>query len=587
MALRLPSLDDLLDNFETIWPTLNPIQMRAVVDMLRGVAQQMGLEGDAVPDTPLALAATFPRYKGFADAPHLKFLANHVADAIDFQEALLILSPPRHAKSSLVSLWTSFWALARDPTTSVLLISNETRAARKWGGRVRSLIDLYGDKYGLHLAPKQKSADDWELVSGGGMHTLGAGGSIPGKRAKLLLVDDALKEADARSPVVCDRMWDWWENTVLARIEPGTATIVIGTAWSEEDLLARIIKHSRAGTGVKFTVLRLPAIAEEDDLLGREEGEGLWLTHKGAGEEDFTQEWYERKRDSVSPHVWTTVYQGRATPKKGTLVDPDWWQFYKPSQIPDRFHQEIQTWDLALESKKAADSYQCGALLQRSDALIYVRDAFHEHCGITRVAEMARRWQTMYPRAVAKIIERKASGPAFIQTWSRKIPGLIPWPPKGQRMGSKEARLNALIPYIRGGNILLPIHEDGTRPKWVQELIEEFRQFPHGTHDDYIDSIGWGTLFMVGGLWDAEDRDLAGFLRDDSQPTPAESHADMLHALVANVGQKNMRALKAKMGLGARRTPDEIKAAAESSAVLPFQIPQLSKRVGGIRRGTW
>ena len=569
VALHLPTLDELLDNWDTLKHTLNYVQQKALVEQLRPLAREMG-KGPKVPEDPISFALKWPRYK-WLDSPHLRHLSHEVSEAYWNCEALLAVMPPQHGKSTTCSAWLPFWALVEDPTLPILFISYEARFARKWGVRVRNLVSLYGEEYGLRLNPKQVAGDEWETTAGGGMQTTGAGGPIPGKTAKLLIVDDPIKEDDARSSLMRDQIWEWWETTVMARAAADTTIIVIGTLWHEDDLLSRLIKAAAEGTGIAFKVLRLPAAAEEEDPLDRAEGEGLWITHPR-----FPQDWYERRQQSVSPHVWTTVYQCRATPREGTLVDPAWWQFYKPSQVPPKFDQEVQTWDLALDSTKKSHSYQCGLILGRDQGLIYVRDIFREHCGIIKVADAARAWSVLYPAARAKLVERKASGPAFIQTLHRQLPGLIPWPPEGRRMGSKEARLDAIIPYIRSGNIRLPINEDGTRPKWVQELIEEFRQFPSGTHDDQIDALGQGVLFMLPLAWRATDEAAAFADAMSPQTTPLEHHTETLHGLL----HERARSTVAALGGPRRLTPESIRSMADRPHALPFQ-----KKVGGLRKG--
>uniref|UniRef100_UPI001958AB85 hypothetical protein n=1 Tax=Fusobacterium mortiferum TaxID=850 RepID=UPI001958AB85 len=87
-----------------------------------------------------------------------------------------------------------------------------------------------------------------------------------------------------------------------------------------------------------------------------------------------------------------------------------------------------------------------------------------------------------YPRATAKIVEDKASGPALIATLMHEIPGFIPMP----AVGSKLIRLQAVIPLIHSGNVELPYMTDLA---WSKEVVEECAAFPNGQNDDIVDTI--------------------------------------------------------------------------------------------------
>ena len=60
----------------------------------------------------------------------------------------------------------------------------------------------------------------------------------------------------------------------------------------------------------------------------------------------------------------------------------------------------------------------------------------------------AQRW----PQAGAKYIEDKANGPAVVQMLGRRVPGLI----AVNVRDSKEARLQAVLPFLQAGNVRLP-----------------------------------------------------------------------------------------------------------------------------------
>jgi phage terminase large subunit-like protein len=66
-------------------------------------------------------------------------------------------------------------------------------------------------------------------------------------------------------------------------------------------------------------------------------------------------------------------------------------------------------------------------------------------------------------------------------------------PTKGN---DKYSRVNAVAPLWESGTIWYPHGE-----KWAEEVIEECAAFPHGSHDDYVDTATQAMLrYRQGGL---------------------------------------------------------------------------------------
>ena len=66
-------------------------------------------------------------------------------------------------------------------------------------------------------------------------------------------------------------MWEWFAEVAFTRLMLVAPVSTLRRGWSDDDLAARVIASSD-----EWTVLRLPAIAEEHDPLGREPGAALW-----------------------------------------------------------------------------------------------------------------------------------------------------------------------------------------------------------------------------------------------------------------------------------------------------------------------
>ena len=561
---KIPSLLDLFkaDKPSDLIAGLPTPIVAKIVEQLKAVKAQMG-ESNVPPD-PVSLAIKYPKWKVMGSR-HLTFISEKLAETCELGNAIYIATPPKHFKSTLCSQWLPFWFLARNPEAHVLLVSYSATEAKKWGRKVRDLITQHGAEYHLHLTTDKIRADDWELTSGGGMVSMGYGG-LGGKQAQLFIIDDAIGTMeDANSQIEREKLWEWWEGTALQRLEPGTPVVVIGTRYRTDDLMGRMLQQSDNEQGLPFERIILPSKALADDPLGRAVGEGLWLDNPRVG---YTQKFYDDIENHNSPYTYAALHQQNPVAAGGNMVDPAWWRFYRPSELPGSFDQEVQSWDLSLDSVKKSDSYHAGLVVARKGALLYVRDSYHAHAPITDVVKKIAEWNYAYPGAKQKLVERATSGVAVVQMLQTRVSGMLAWPPKGRQKGSKEACLDACIPDIRSGNVLLPLNPDGTRPKWVQDFIMELMAFPRGSHDDWVDAFSQACGFMLPSVRRVENERHEEGLAYQHPVTPAEEHRQRLHAMINKLGDQ---------------ADHDLRRASGDNRVLP-----MGKKIGmGQRRGMW
>jgi hypothetical protein len=203
-------------------------------------------------DSPGRLAAWLTD-GGEMQAGHLDLIDQAAVEIAEGRrQNVLITMPPRHGKSRRAARWLPLWYLRRFPNRRIIVASHGGDLADEHGRWVRDTIEEHagqnGEKdLGLRLDPSSSAANRWDLLTNdvtnkGGMRTVGVGGSITGRGAHLIIVDDPVKDAEtADSPLYRERQWDWWTQTLLTRREPGAAVIVIQTRWHQDDLAGRII----------------------------------------------------------------------------------------------------------------------------------------------------------------------------------------------------------------------------------------------------------------------------------------------------------------------------------------------------------
>lgn len=277
----------------------------------------------ALTRTPGSMAAVLTDGKEM-QAPHLDLIDQVFRDiARGIPRKVLITTPPRHGKSRRAARWAPLWFLSRHPDRRVMIASYSADLADDHGRWIRDAINAYGDQLGIALHAGSKAANRFDLANphtgarlDGGLVTAGVGGGLTGKGAHLAIVDDPIKDAaDAESPTMRRRLWDWWTSVLNTRIEPGGSILVIQTRWHEQDLAGRILEGEDASD---WTILDLPAIADsEDDALGRPVGEPLWPLRYG-------RKALEKIRRAVGERVWWSLYQQKPRPLEGGVWKWPW-----------------------------------------------------------------------------------------------------------------------------------------------------------------------------------------------------------------------------------------------------------------------
>ncbi|NIY14238.1 MAG: phage terminase large subunit [Nitrospinaceae bacterium] len=381
---------------------------------------------------------------------------------------LLVNAPPRHGKTRGISHWFPTWFLDWFPELSVILTSYNDQYAAGIGGGVRD--EFKKPETWTRVRHDKHLASDWKTLQGGGMRSSGIGGSLTGFGANLIIVDDPHKNwEEAMSSAKRQRVIDWFNSTLYTRAEPGASIIVVQTRWHENDLTGYLINEHPDD----WTLIRLPAISEGEDFLGRPKGAALCP-------ERFTVEDLERIKAGGS-FLFAGLYQQRPAPMEGGIIKRDWFQYWK--ELPN-FDQLIQSWDMSFD-KKAGSSYVAGQVWGRAAGAFYLVDQIRERLNFVETIRAIERLTSRWPAALEKVIEEKANGPAVIAALRDKVPGIIPWPPKGEPMGSKEARLVAVSGLFEAGNIWIP---NPDRAPWVVDYVEELITFPNSAKNDQVDA---------------------------------------------------------------------------------------------------
>ena len=416
-------------------------------------------------------------WPGFIHGRHHAILSKKFEEIAQGKlKRLMISLPPRHTKSEFGSFLLPAWFLGRDSTKKIIQCSNTAELAVGFGRKVRNLVD--SEAYArifptVGLRSDAKAAGRWSTNGGGEYFAIGVGGTVTGKGADLLIIDDPHSEQEAAiassNPEVYDKVYEWYSSGPRQRLQPGGAIIVIMTRWSKRDLIGKILQMNAERDGEEWEVINLPAILPS--------GNSLWP-------EFWSIEELTALKNELPVSKWNAQYQQTPTGDSGALVKREWWKTWE-GEDPPKCEYIIQSWDTAFTKNERSDYSACttwGVFYKNEnpdDSNIILLDAFKSRMEFpelkAKAMEMYKEWE---PDAF--IIEAKASGaPLIYELRSMGIPVSEFTPTRGN---DKISRMNSVTDLFASGKVWAPAR------RWAEEVIEEMAAFPNSDHDDLVDS---------------------------------------------------------------------------------------------------
>lgn len=430
-------------------------------------------------------------WPGFVDGRHHAVMAKKFQEIAEGKcKRLIINMPPRHTKSEFASYMLPAWFLGKYPNKKIIQCSNTAELAVGFGRKVRNLVD--SEQYArcfpnVHLRADSKAAGRWSTSGNGEYFAIGVGGTVTGKGADLLIIDDPHSEQEAKlaatNPEIFDSVYEWYTSGPRQRLQPGGAIVLVMTRWSKRDLTGRIIQSSIDKDGNdEWEVIDFPAILPS--------GNPLWPQF-------WSLEELEALRSELPPSKWNAQYQQQPTSEEGAIVKREWWQEWREERPPP-CEFIIQSWDTAFTKNERSDYSACVTLgvfykdEDHNDPHIILLDAFKRRMEFPELKQCAfntyKEWE---PDAF--IVEAKASGaPLIFELRRMGIPVQEFTPSRGN---DKIVRINSVADLFASGKVWAP------PTRWAEEVIEEMASFPNSEHDDMVDAMTQALIrFRKGGF---------------------------------------------------------------------------------------
>lgn len=427
----------------------------------------------------------------FVDGWHIDAICEHL-EAVFYGKIrnLLINVPPRHAKSTIVSVMYPAWVWLMTANHKFIYASNSFNLSKRDSVKCRALVqsEWYRNQFNIQwgLADDQNEKMKFDNTMGGFRFAASVLGSIIGQGGDTLVVDDPIDTISVKSELQRQKVIDWFDEGLSIRVnDPKTVSkIIIMQRLHEDDLSGHVL--SKGG----WDHLCLPAYYEPEATkmtsIGwkdprKKADDPLWPKRFGKPE-------LEDMKRNMGSMVWAGQGQQRPAPADGTIVQRGWWKTYNidPTELDLDFI--ALSADLTFDEGKKNDFVAIG-VWGRKGVKKYLLDQVRARMGFNQQILTMKALSAKWPRASAKWVEKAANGAALLAILQDKIPGLIKIIPKG----SKINRAEAIAPDIEAGNVYLP---DPLMPgfEWVNDYIEEWAVFPNGRNDDQVDQTSQAIM---------------------------------------------------------------------------------------------
>jgi predicted phage terminase large subunit-like protein len=438
--------------------------------------------------SPLAMATDLD--PSTVRTPALNLIDSALVDVADGgSDRLMVFMAPQEGKSHAVSRRLPEWLLAVDPTLRVGIVSYGAELAESFGRTAKRDIELHPE-LGIEIRRDSRAAGRWDTEQGGGLYCVGLAGALTGRPLDYLIYDDVIKDrAEAESAAHRQRAWDHWDQVGRTRLSSRGKVVMTLTRWHTDDLPGRLLAREPE----LWRVLSIPAIAEDDDPLGRAPGEEM-LSARGR-----PPGYFRDLQARMAAYPFRAIYQQSPTSPKGSLFPRDGWRFWNWHRWPDQIDLGGQTrdlrdcWrfitaDLAASTKTSADWTVAAAWALTMDRQLVclgrVRDRTAETGHWDLIRPLAEEWRT-----VDVGVESTMMGTVLVRQATRA--GLQPFDLHADR--DKVTRAIPAGHMVRQGQVWLPAGAD-----WLDDAIGEAADFPAGAHDDWVDVMAYAAKLVTG-----------------------------------------------------------------------------------------
>lgn len=447
----------------------------------------------------------------FIEEPLHQELFNTFQDIYDLKSIRNIINvSPRSGKTTMMSYFVAY-ALVVNPKCNFIYTSYSQNLLASVSKKIQTILEnekikaMYelgaisledieispiDESWREYFNQQKKNKDEKQNMYSASKITTGAGGvilfsSIGGaitghgcgirgvtdRFSGMLVIDDANKVQDVRSKKMREKVFTYYSETLLSRLNhSGVAIVNIQQRLHLEDLTGCLLKCYDS-----FRVVKQPLIKDNACQLPSQYSE---------------ERIKELRKDN---YTFQSQYQQEPIMDGGNVIKKEWFKYYHTSQHGSEKYKKIFiTADTAMKTQEHNDYSVFCAWGLTTDSRLLLLDMLRGKWESTELEQKAiniySKWRTMNGINNVSLstvyIEDKASGTGLIQRLKRKA-----MPISGVQVNKDKAiRLNEVLTYIEEGAVFLPENRQDIIQPFLNECMEFTRDNSH-KHDDIVDCL--------------------------------------------------------------------------------------------------
>jgi hypothetical protein len=457
----------------------------------------------------------------FVPSWHIEEICYHL-EAVTTGEIrkLLINIPPRHSKSTIVSVMWPMWEWLHNPAHKYLCASYSGTLSIRDNLKARRLAQSpwYQKRWGgqFALAGDQNAKQRFENDKTGYRLATSVGGTATGEGGSRLLLDDPHSAQDAQSDVVRQTALEWFDVVWSTRLNDPKrdAMVTIMQRLHEKDISGHILEDLGG-----WEHIRIPA---EWDGVSRRTVLGYYDPRRTKGElicpERFGPREITELKQILGSYGTAGQLQQDPTPAEGGILKTKHFQLWPSNRPLPQFEFVLQSYDTAFGEKDNNDPTGCevwGVFTYEGRHQGMLLDAWDERLSYPELrTKVIRDWRVEYGGTVGPqkgpatkpvrpsriLVEAKASGQSLLQDLRlAKVPAV------GYNPGNadKVSRAHQAAPTLELGILWIP--ESSKNPgqpiSWAVPFMRQLEKFPMAEHDEYVDCFTQMVIYLKNDGW--------------------------------------------------------------------------------------
>lgn len=418
-------------------------------------------------------------FRETVDAPHIDILASSLTKLKNNEiNRLCVAMPPRHSKSSMITLAFPLWLLSKDKALNILVVNNSAGLSEKFGIQLREYVKRIGPEFNLYLSDVKHSStylmftDSQGKLYQGSIRLVGSNGSITGQDADYIILDDIYSGFEDITPSLLQKKIDWFKTIIEQRIEPHTKLVILHTRWHSEDLQGYLKEHYPDD----YSFLEFPAIDKD--------GNPLWANR-------YTIDDYLKKQEAMGERQFQAIYQQKPLDMSSDFFHTD--RLIFEDIFNDHPIAKVRSWDIASSDDQLGDQrdYTAGVRMCKTPGDQYwIFDFIHGQYG-NDVKHIIKDTARIDGPSYKILLEPGTSGGASKLLYNEYKSALTGYnTQQSEPKGTKADRATPFANLVYDGKVHVCINNNELRELFLSQL----KSFPHGKHDDIVDACSYGIL---------------------------------------------------------------------------------------------